>query len=111
MLQTLEGVDIYRYAFFTPAVTGGERSVSPQNTAQVLASVYHNPRRSATKHAQASGMSDMCFRRILLRDLNLHLYKLQAVHSLSDRDKYAYNFVVIFREYSLKIQTCRTTIS
>jgi hypothetical protein len=107
MLQALEGVHVYRYAFFTPAVTRGEGSLSPQNIARVLASVHRNPRRSATKHAQASGMSDMCFRRILLRDLNLQ-YKLQAVHSLSDRDKYAYNFVVIFREYSLKIQTYRT---
>jgi hypothetical protein len=111
MLQTLEGVHVYRYAFFTRAVIRGELSVSPQNSARVLASVHRNPRRSATKHAQASGMSDMCFRRIMLRDLNLHQYKLQAMHSLSDRDKYAYNFVVICRKYSLKIQTYRTTFS
>jgi len=32
-------------------------------------------------------MSDRSVRHILHSDLNLHPYKLQSVHSLSDRDK------------------------
>ena len=50
---------------------------TPDNTAQVLASVSRSPRRSARKHAQALRMSDRSVLRILCSDLSLHLYKLQ----------------------------------
>jgi hypothetical protein len=47
---------------------------------------------------------------ILQSDLKFHSYKLWIVHSLSGQDKrYAYNFVISFREYWLKSQTCQTT--
>jgi len=62
---------------------------TPDNIAQVLASVSHSPRRSACKHAQALRVSDRTVWRILHSDLSLHPYKLQAVHALSNRDRYA----------------------
>ena len=59
----------------------------PKNTAWVLASVGRIPRQSTSKHTQALRMSDRSVWRILHTDLNLHPYKLQILHSLSDRDK------------------------
>jgi hypothetical protein len=60
---------------------------TPENIAGVFASVGRSPRPSATKHAPALGMFDRSVRRILHTALNLHPYKFQIVHSLSDRDK------------------------
>jgi hypothetical protein len=42
---------------------------------------------SVIKHTQVLGMSDRNVWCILLSDLNLHSYKLQIVHFLSDWDK------------------------
>ena len=60
---------------------------TPENIARVQASVSRSPRRSALKHAQALRMSDRSVRRILRMDLSLHLYKLQVMHALSNRDR------------------------
>jgi len=60
---------------------------TPENIAQVLASIGRSPRRFASKYARALGMSGRSVWCILHSDLNLHAYKLQTVHSLSDRDK------------------------
>ena len=56
---------------------------TPENTARVLASVGRGP----SKHAKSLGMSDRSVRHILHSYLNLHPYKMQSVHPLSDRDK------------------------
>jgi len=53
----------------------------------MLASVGHGLRWSGSKHTQALGFSDRSVECILHSDLNLHPYKLQIVHSLSDQDK------------------------
>jgi hypothetical protein len=60
---------------------------TPKNIARVLVSIGHSPRRSARKHTPVLGMSDRSVQPILNSDLNLHSYKLQIVHSLSDWDK------------------------
>ena len=52
---------------------------TPENIAQVLASISRSPRRSARKHAQALRMSDRSVRCILRSDLSLHPCKLQLV--------------------------------
>ena len=67
---------------------GGPSSVhTPKNTAWKLASVGHSPRQSTSKHTQALCMSDRSVQHILHTNSNLHPYKLQIVHSLSDQDK------------------------
>ena len=60
---------------------------TPDNIVRVLASVSHSPRQSARKHAQALRMSDRSVQHILHSDLSLHSYKLQVVHTLSNRDR------------------------
>ena len=53
----------------------------------MLASIGHSLRQSAHKHAQVIGMSDRSVWHILPSDLNLHPYKLQILHSLSNQEK------------------------
>jgi hypothetical protein len=60
---------------------------TPKNIVRVLGSVGLSLRRSASKHAQVLGMSDVSVWCILHIDLNLHPHKLQVVHSLSDWDE------------------------
>ncbi|GFG28326.1 hypothetical protein Cfor_09079 [Coptotermes formosanus] len=70
---------------------------TPENIAGVFASVGSSPRRSTPKHAPALGMSDRSVQHILHTALNLHPYKLQIVHSLSNWDKEVrLQFVVSF---------------
>jgi len=76
---------------------------TPDNIGRVLASVIRSPRRSARKHAQALHMSDRSVWRILHSDMSLHQYKLQVVHTLSNRDRemrlqFCHQFVGILTE-------------
>jgi len=61
----------------------------------VLTSVSRSPWRSARKHAQDLRMCDRSVRRIQRMDLSLHLYKLQVVHALSNRNR------------EMRLQICR----
>jgi hypothetical protein len=49
---------------------------SPQNIEAVRQSFIRSPRRSARRYSVALGLSDRSVRRILHKDLTLHLYEL-----------------------------------
>jgi len=63
---------------------------TPKNIVRVLGSIVLSLRRSASKHAEVLGMSDMSVQHILQSDLNLHPHKLQALHPLNDWDQEVY---------------------
>lgn len=66
---------------------GRQRTIrSPENIERVRQSIERSPRRSASKHAAAMGISDTTVRRILHEDLKLHPYKLAVVQELTERD-------------------------
>ena len=58
-----------------------------KNIALILASIGHGLRWSGSRHTQALGYFDRSVECILHSDLNLHPYKLQIVHSLSNQGK------------------------
>jgi len=67
--------------------TGIPRPVrSPKNIEAVRASILQSPRRSASKHGSAFGLSDRSVRRILHDDLHFHPYKMAIVQELSERN-------------------------
>jgi hypothetical protein len=73
---------------------------SPENIKAVRVSFLCSPRRSARKPASAIGISDRSVRRILHDELHFHLYKLEIVQELSERDFNAR------RNASLKTRLC-----
>ena len=67
--------------------SGRPRNVrTPEIVQRVRASIAQSPRRSARKHAAASGISDRTVRRILHADLRMHPYKMMVAQELSVTD-------------------------
>jgi len=59
---------------------------TPENVDKVRMAIVKSARRSVRRHSAAIRLSDHGVRRILHKDLNLHLYKNAVVQKLSDRD-------------------------
>ncbi|GJQ77602.1 hypothetical protein Trydic_g20983 [Trypoxylus dichotomus] len=66
---------------------GAARAVrSPANVETVQASVLRSPRRSASKHTAALGLTDRSTCRILYDNLHFHPYKMVVAQQLSERE-------------------------
>jgi len=59
---------------------------TPENVDKVRVAIVKSPRRLVRRHSDAAGLSDRGVRRILLKDLNFHPYKIAIFQELSDRD-------------------------
>jgi hypothetical protein len=81
--------------------TGGAvRTVrTPEGTADLRATIGHNPKRSARRHSVALTISSRSLQHILRSDLHFHNYKLNSVQELASRNTFCDQFVTLMNEH------------